>query len=750
MNADPLDVVRDALLAAGCDPKGGQRITAKCPAHDDSNPSLSVARGTQQPVVFRCHAGCDPDAVLRALRLDWADLLEDENTTNGYTPAKEIVATYTYTDETGTPLFEVVRFAPKDFRQRLPNGTWGVGNVRRVPFRLPAVVRAAQAGTTIYVCEGEKDVLAIERAGAVATTNPGGAGKWRDEYDPFFVGANVIVVADDDEPGHRHAADVARHLRQVANATLVVVPVEGSKDVADHLGRGRTLDDLQLFQPEHINHDTPNPGDADEPWEEPIPIGYGGKVPVFPVQRLPLWLQDYVMAMSRALQVPIDLPAMMVLSVLAAAAGGRCIVEIRQGWREPLNLYTAVAMASGTRKTPVFQRIIKPLELAEREAVDKALPEVAEAKARHKAARAKADKAMDDIARAKTEAEEEAVHYASQMALLAEAIVVPSIPRILADDATPEALASLMCEQDGRLAMFSDEGEVFSMMSGRYSTSGPNLAIYLKSHVGSPVRVDRKGRDPEYIEHPALTLGLTIQPSMLAGIAGIDGARGRGLLGRFLWSIPQTNVGERDTEVEPIADEIEETYIDEMQILVRSLADWKDPAVLVFTPEADRALLAFQKELEPRLRASGGDLGHMADWASKLVGTVARIAGLLHLADNVRSGWQRPVQLGMVADAIRIGRHLIEHAKVAYEAMMMGPVVNDAEVLLRWMEGRSSFTQREAYRSNTYRWPHAADVVAPLQLLEDHDYIRRIDPPATAKRGRPRSQRFAVNPLAQK
>jgi hypothetical protein len=233
---------------------------------------------------------------------------------------------------------------------------------------------------------------------------------------------------------------------------------------------------------------------------------------------------------------------------------------------------------------------------------------------------------------------------------------------------------------------------------------------------------------------------------MLAGIAGIDGARGRGLLGRFLWSVPASNVGERETEVTPIPDEIEENYVDEMQILVQTLADWgSDPAVLVFTAEADRALLSFQGELEPRLGLSG-DLGHMADWASKLAGHVARIAGLLHLAANVRTGWQRPVQVETVNDAIRIGHYLVAHARIAYEAMVMGPVVNDAAVLLSWMAGRSSFTRREAYHSNTYRWPHASDVDPALQLLEDHDFIRKVPPKPTTGRGRPPSPKYIVNP----
>ena len=90
---------------------------------------------------------------------------------------------------------------------------------------------------------------------------------------------------------------------------------------------------------------------------------------------------------------------------------------------------------------------------------------------------------------------------------MAEAITVPTVPRILADDVTPEALASLMASQKGRLALISAEGGPFDGMAGRYSKL-PNLDIYLKGHAGDPVRVDRQGRKPEFIERPALTIGV--------------------------------------------------------------------------------------------------------------------------------------------------------------------------------------------------------------------------------------------------
>src|SRR5690554_390931 len=129
-----------------------------------------------------------------------------------------VVATYPYCDEHGQLLYEVRRIEPgpdgrsKTFRPYLPGASRaGLGNARRVLYRLPEVIRAAEQGRTVYVCEGEKDADALAALGLVATCNPGGAGrgKWRDEYSSYLAGAHVIVVADRGEPGREHARAVA-------------------------------------------------------------------------------------------------------------------------------------------------------------------------------------------------------------------------------------------------------------------------------------------------------------------------------------------------------------------------------------------------------------------------------------------------------------------------------------------------------------------------------------------------------------
>jgi hypothetical protein len=161
----------------------------------------------------------------------------------------DIEATYDYRDERGNLLFQVVRKTGKRFLQRRPDGDgwiWQVGQVRRVPYRLAQLI-AADVAAPVYVAEGEKDVEALVAAGVVATTNPGGAGKWSlvaDVARPVLAGRDVVIVADNDETGKKHAHEVAESLRPVARSVLLVAAPSPHKDAADLLTAGGGVTDF--------------------------------------------------------------------------------------------------------------------------------------------------------------------------------------------------------------------------------------------------------------------------------------------------------------------------------------------------------------------------------------------------------------------------------------------------------------------------------------------------------------------------
>jgi len=239
--------------------KEGTGWMARCPVHDDRSPSLHVWEDNEGRIAYHCFAGCDHARVREALGL--ADERRDDDYPSVYKPrgssvALPIVAKYRYTDEQGRWLYTVGRTATdpsgtKHFPTWRPDPAgpsrviWGLAKTRRVLYRLSDLVEAAACGfpMPVYVCEGEKDVESIEDAGGLATCNPHGAGKWRDEYSEYLRGADVIVIADADEPGRAHAQTVARSLAGVARSVRVVEAAVG-KDASDHLAAGHTLDDF--------------------------------------------------------------------------------------------------------------------------------------------------------------------------------------------------------------------------------------------------------------------------------------------------------------------------------------------------------------------------------------------------------------------------------------------------------------------------------------------------------------------------
>jgi predicted P-loop ATPase len=159
---------------------------------------------------------------------------------------------YSYKDESGDELFQVVRQPGHKFLQRhqLPDGTWtwNVKGVRRVLYRLPELTRSANT-VTVFVVEGEKDANNLAQLGTVTTTNPGGAGKWRNEYSEFLRDRSVVILPDNDAPGRAHADQVAAAIAGTARSVKIVeLPSLGPKeDVSDWIRRGGTLEALEAL-----------------------------------------------------------------------------------------------------------------------------------------------------------------------------------------------------------------------------------------------------------------------------------------------------------------------------------------------------------------------------------------------------------------------------------------------------------------------------------------------------------------------
>ncbi|OHV44900.1 YfjI family protein [Pseudofrankia sp. BMG5.36] len=476
----------------------------------------------------------------------------------------------------------------------------------------------------------------------------------------------------------------------------------------------------------HPLHPAAPAADPDDgpPWELPVPLGTAPPPPGFPVDVYPGWLADYVRAVATFTQTDPAMAGAVALAVLSTCAGGRLEVEPRPGWREPVNLFLAVVADPGERKSPVHGALTAPLLAAEHTLAARVEPVAKENAALRDIAGRAAEQAKNVAARADNDRRADLTAEAVVAALAAEAVTVPSLPRLFADDATPEALTSLMADNGGRMALISDEGGIFDTLAGRFSAA-PNLDPYLKGHAGRPMRVDRKGRDAEFIPRPALTVGVMIQPSVLRKFGADADLSGRGLVARFLFVLPASLAGWRDVNSPPIPDHITDTYARTIHGLAATLAEWEDPAVITLTPDADTIRTAHAEHVENQLRP-GGEYHAMREWANKLPGTTLRIAGLLHMAHHPGDGWRHPIDAEQMRGAVHLADALAAHYRTALHTVTTDPAHTAAARTLRFLarEQMTGFTRRELHRRLIRQLPTAADVTAALDVLATYGWTR--------------------------
>ncbi|HVT16581.1 MAG TPA: AAA family ATPase [Thermoanaerobaculia bacterium] len=226
---------RETLARQG--QREGREIRFLCPAHLDTRPSARWHPEKRTWFCDACKAGGGWRDLARRLGLNGSEARA--------AGGGEIVASYPYCGADGRVLYEVVRTIPKGFACRRPDGAggwvWNLRGTERVLYRLPEVLAAVRTGERIWVVEGEKDADALAALGFAATTNPGGAGKWRAEYGAALRGARVVVVPDNDAAGREHAAAVARGLEAVGCEVRVVElgGLAAKGDVSDWLDRER-------------------------------------------------------------------------------------------------------------------------------------------------------------------------------------------------------------------------------------------------------------------------------------------------------------------------------------------------------------------------------------------------------------------------------------------------------------------------------------------------------------------------------
>lgn len=754
---------------------------AQCPAHFDRQASLSVGLGNDGRILLKCFAGCDTAAIVEKIGLKLSDLFNDNG--NGHRAAQSnpspstgamrrkpvtvaelahhkrlpeslLRDTFKMTDSSDGVKVPYLNPDDSTFRERLRSALKAGDGSRWLAgaYGLHLLDKARLAGYVIFV-EGESDTWTAHYHGFPALGIPGADGVKVIKPEHLEALPLVYYVKEPDKGGDTFAAKLPAHLRNIGfTGAVLEIRLPCAKDLSElHLQNEAEFKAiltglLESARPAPgADHGTPDETD----WPAPVLLDTP-TFPTIPVESFTGWAGDMIKAVSDHTETPPELSAMFCLAVMGTCFQRKIIIRIKDGYCEPLNLWTLAALDSGNRKTAVMQTMTEPLVEWEREKSEAVKAERGAMESERKIIESRIQSLHGQTAKAK--AGDLATLKAEIAELEASMPELPVIPRLWVQDITPEKLGQVMAEHGERIGLLSDEGGLFDIMAGRYNGGIPNLDVYLQAHAGASVRVDRGSRPPVYMRYPALSIGLSPQPDVLRGLEKNPGFRGRGLLARFIYALPQSQLGFRKLETNPIPQDVRNVYRAgvraALEIPARVSEEGEiDPYTLGLAPEGYSEWLAFSLTVEQHMR-DGGRFEHIRDWAGKLPGAVARIAGLLHCSENVHvAAWETPVTRETMTRALDLMAILSEHALAVFNMMGADPAIEGAKRVWRWIEaGRSwSFTARDCFNALRGTFKKMETLNPALAVLVERFYLFTVDA-ETNRPGRKPSPVYQVNP----
>lgn len=435
-----------------------------------------------------------------------------------------------------------------------------------------------------------------------------------------------------------------------------------------------------------------------------------------------------------------DMAAVISLGVLATCLQGKYKIEGTPGYFEPLSLYTVVIAAPGERKSSVMRDMTTFLYEYEQEYNKAHSMEIRENHLQRESLERQISGLQKKLERKESrEMELELQQLQEQLEETPELKPV----RFFADDCSSEALTSLMASNNGVFSVISTEGGIFDIMAGRYSNKS-NIDVWLKGHCGDAIYVDRMTREAECIMHPALSAILSIQPSVLDEIMSNTTMTGRGLIARFLYASPPSRIGSRVFRTQPIPPEVTAAYRSLIFRLMALPIDG-DAHTVRLSEKAFDLMADYFQEHEKFLVGEGQAI---SDWASKYIGAVLRIAGLLHCADMEDD--KAEVTASTMSKAIQIGKYFLAHSTYAYSMMGTDLAIQKAKFVLAKLKKKnvSAIKRSELFQMCRGKFFKKTEEIFPtLELLEGHGYIR-LEEPERQSVGRPADVKIIVNPAA--
>lgn len=403
----------------------------------------------------------------------------------------------------------------------------------------------------------------------------------------------------------------------------------------------------------------------------PLAAGHG-YARRFPIAALPLRMREYAVDLATRKQVPVDLPALVMLGIIGSVAAPRIVIRRDRDWIQPTNLYIACALESSAGKSPVFEELRKGVQAAEFHLIEKHREQT---DLRIAAMNCQVEEWRTEANQPTTPQDRKDVlrEQAKRLEAEAEELVKtpPPDPEMIYDgDLTVEALGSAMADNGGNGPVIDDEGTFLRNLSGQYSGQTGNLGLVLTAYDCRYYKPRRINRVTKPIRRAALSLVLSPQPSIIAAMKSNNTMNELGFINRFIVCVPGDLIGERLNRPATFVDD--EPEVDHSKAyrrwwsgMLRSIAEY-DPIGEVeedaTTIDLDRAAFKlhreYAEELEKRVRHDG-DLRDIRSWAMKEAARTLRVSSGLHLGAGATPDDR--VEEDVMANAIDISRWSTEH-----------------------------------------------------------------------------------------
>lgn len=498
-----------------------------------------------------------------------------------------------------------------------------------------------------------------------------------------------------------------------------------------------------------------------DPWPEPISLDQKAPAKLDLARAIPgslPELRSYCTELAEGLQVAEDAIPPLALSTFSLATSRAYIAEVRTGWRETPCLWVAELAESGERKSALVSAISQPVFDWQRGEAERLKTAIAAHQEKRRTCEAKLNNKRNKLVAAHPgEESDELAREVNELAIELSAIPVVHSPRLITNDATPEAVRDLMERNGEKLAWISAEVDPCQLMGSQYSKTGQsNFDLFLKSFSGEPVAAARVNSGEVHLQAPCLSMALFVQPAAMNKVLSDAYAVDKGLVPRLCLIHPPSKLGNRRTDPAPVSQQLVEWWNDTINETLNQPWTGKvclegssvylhasPPVVVNFTNEARTEFEGFLQAHESRL-GEDGDLRPILSFGSKLPGVLVRLA--LNFA-VLRSRSCPIIDKECVGAAMEWAPFLIDHFRFAVGEAGLGRDLKLARKLLRLIKAKSQweFSARDALRWVDSAGARMEEITPALELLEERGWIRE-QPTRSPNRGRPPSTRYLVHP----